>query len=173
MYTHIHPLSEKGERLGDWIIDPGEDSKQHQQRLKMMLNATVTRNLPVISLLAMIRGSLVLLFVGMLLAKVSGQQGTLETETHTQRQSYGVDVSFPMQHPHVSASPRPLGDGMSFLYNQYLQGCQDFYKEKNDRSCHAISQSNYTTIGSNMKEKKKRKKIGLSVTPLRTIGIVS
>lgn len=90
--------------------------------------------LVVISFLTMMRWNLVLLVAGMLLAKVSGQQETLETETPTQRQSYGIDVSFPMQHPQVAESPtRPLGDGISSFYNQYLQGCRDFYKEKNDR----------------------------------------
>lgn len=47
--------------------------------------------------------------------------------------SYGVDVSFPMQHHQVTTSYRPFGDGISSVYDHFLQGCRDFYKEKQKR----------------------------------------
>jgi hypothetical protein len=63
----------------------------------------------------------------LLFGKAYGEQETPETP------SYGVDVSFPMQHPQVTASYRPLGDGIPSVYDHFLQGCRDFYKYKQKR----------------------------------------
>jgi prolyl 4-hydroxylase len=38
--------------------------------------------------------------------------------------TYGVDVSWPMQHPHVSTKERPLGDSIQETYADYIRGCQ-------------------------------------------------
>jgi hypothetical protein len=63
----------------------------------------------------------------LLLGKASGEQEMPEMT------SYGVDVSFPMQHHHETTSHRPLGDGITSVYDHFLQGCRDYYKEKHER----------------------------------------
>lgn len=63
----------------------------------------------------------------LLLGKACGEQETPDMS------SYGVDVSFPMQHHHVTTSHRPLGDGITSFYDHFLQGCRDYYKETQER----------------------------------------
>lgn len=80
-----------------------------------------------------------------------------EEDTPSPESFYGVDVSFPMHHHNVTTLPSPFGDTRRKFYDDYLQGCKDYFK---DDSCdkserHRISMcvdqprisQNFTTLG--------------------------
>jgi prolyl 4-hydroxylase len=54
----------------------------------------------------------------------------LLTVAQEETPSYGVDVSFPMQHSRCREGP--LGDRNAF-YEKYVEGCVDYFKEEGER----------------------------------------
>jgi prolyl 4-hydroxylase len=65
---------------------------------------------------------LVSLFASLLLTSLVQGQETAE---------YGADVSFPVHH-HGELKDGPLGDRRE-MYENFMQGCRDFYGDKGDR----------------------------------------
>ena len=72
----------------------------------------------------------VLIVLSLLKIACAEQETAAETP---ETPSYGVDVSFPMQHAQVTDMERPFGDSVMPFYNKFLQGCRKFYEEKSER----------------------------------------
>lgn len=67
------------------------------------------------------------------LLKIASGDEQKEVDAAATTYSYGADVSFPAQHSQVTDSEKPFGESITPFYNDFLQGCREYYK---DRSAH-------------------------------------
>lgn len=65
------------------------------------------------------------------LLKIATGEDAVSNEAATVT-SFGVDVSFPMQHAHVSQTEKPFSDSIMPFYNEFMQGCRDYYQKRGE-----------------------------------------